>query len=88
MIVVTMVMMMELVIVKLVFVDEVLIVDVGWLVSWLAGWLLLVVGWLVRWLAGWLLDLEVTSLLLRKWKVLQSVQDRNETLFYRLVFEN
>ena len=73
MIVVTMVVMMELVIVKLVSDDEVLIVDVGWLVSWLAGWLL---------------DLEVTSLLLRKWKVLQSVQDRNETLFYRLVFEN
>ena len=39
---------MELVIVKLFSVDEVLIVDVGWLVSWLAGWLLLVVaGWLV-----------------------------------------
>ena len=39
---------MELVIVKLVSVDEVFIVDVGWLVSWLAGWLLLVVaGWLV-----------------------------------------
>ena len=70
---VTMVVMMELVIVKLVSDDEVLIVDVSWLVSWLAGWLL---------------DLEVTSLLLRKWKVLQSVQDRNETLFYRLVFEN
>ena len=34
---------MELVIVKLVSVDEVFIVDVGWLVSWLAGWLLLVV---------------------------------------------
>ena len=35
MIVVTMVVMMELVIVKLVSVDEVLIVDVGW--CWLVG---------------------------------------------------
>ena len=54
---VTMVVMMELVIVKLVSVDEVLIVDVGWLVSWLAGWLLLVVlGWLFGWLVGcWIL---------------------------------
>ena len=51
--------MMELVIVKLVSVDvdKVLIVDVGWLVSWLAGWLLLVVvGWLFGWLIGcWIL---------------------------------
>ena len=45
------------VIVKLVSDDEVLIVDVGWLVSWLAGWLLLVVvGWLFGWLVGcWIL---------------------------------
>ena len=50
---VTMVVMMELVIVKLVSVDEVLIVDVGWLVSWLAGWLLfVVVGWLVSYPQG------------------------------------